>query len=90
MCWEMLENMDNLNFEERVEIFDYCFIFVFVVELLMKWIVLGMFNVDKYLYLKNLWNVFDGIIVFFGLFGMGFGFSVDFKWVRVLRILCVL
>lgn len=90
MCWETPENMDNPNFEERAEILDYCFTSAFVVELLMKWIALGMFNADKYSYLKNPWNVLDGTIVFFGLLGMGLGSSADLKWVRALRTLRVL
>ena len=90
MCWETPANMDNPNFEERADILDYCFTSAFVVELLMKWIALGMFNADKYSYLKNPWNVLDGTIVFFGLLGMGLGSGAELKWVRALRTLRVL
>ena len=90
MVWETPDNMDNDSFARRADIIDYCFTSLFVTEMVIKWIALGMYNSDKCSYAKNPWNVLDGTIVTVGLIGMALGSSAKLTWIRSLRTLRVL
>ena len=90
MVFETPENMERASFSRNMDIMDYIFTAVFTLEMLMKWIALGVYNRDAHCYLKNPWNILDGVIVVISLIGLGIQAAIDVGWVRALRTLRIL
>eukprot|EP01038_Epipyxis_sp_PR26KG_P008941 gene8941-12057_t len=73
---------------QALGVFDVVVTSVFIVEMILKWIALGLFQNNKS-YFRNSWCILDFVVVVFsivGLFPNGKGLSF-FKALRVLRAL---
>ena len=90
MVFETPKNLDNASFARNMDIMDYVFTSVFALEMLTKWIALGVYNSDANSYLKNPWNVLDGSIVVVSVIGLSLEATFEVGWVRALRTLRVL
>jgi len=90
MALEDPARMENDKFASAMAYLDYTFTAIFATEMLLKWISLGVFNSDKNSYVRNGWNILDGLIVIISLVGMALQAAVDVGWIRSLRTLRVL
>lgn len=70
--------------------FDYVFTAIFVAEMLLKWVALGLVLHPR-AYLRNAWNVLDFVVVMGSVISIGLAASgVDVSVVRVIRVIRVL
>jgi len=90
MAFETPKAIEDRSFARRMDIADYVFTSIFALELVLKWIALGMYNKDKHSYMKNPWNALDGAIVVVCILGICLGSGTSLSWVRALRTLRVL
>ena len=79
---------DNEIFMDVVLYVDYVVTVIFVIEMCLKLIALGLMG-EKSAYLTSGWNVLDGLIVTVSVLSLALA-NLDLEWVRALRVLRVL
>ena len=79
---------DNEVFMDVVLYVDYVVTVIFVIEMCLKLIALGLMG-EKSAYLTSGWNVLDGLIVTVSVLSLALA-NLDLEWVRALRVLRVL